>query len=311
MTITSYDLCLAWNWEHDVDFVGLLQNACLNQGVSLYQVTPENLGVFVQDLHSEQIFFRALLDRASDLDVRFMSLIEWACEHVIYNINSYEHACATWDKAEMHLMLIEAGLLAPYTMIIPSYESRPVLSAINLQPFGDQFIVKPAHGSGGNGVITEATSLEHVLAARQEYPADKYLLQAHITPRELDSRLAWFRVIYCTGQVFPCWWHPQTHIYAPITKAEEDLYSLYPLRDITASIADMVRLDLFSTEIAFTPQGEFVVIDYVNDQIDLRLQSKALDGVPDDIVQIIAGCLAELVVTRCKSQPFHNGNFLL
>ena len=42
------------------------------------------------------------------------------------------------------------------------------------------------------------------------------------------------------------------------------------------------KLDWFSTEIALTLE-EFVVVDYVNDGIDTRVQSKAVDGVPDEV----------------------------
>jgi hypothetical protein len=52
---------------------------------------------------------------------------------------------------------------------------------------------------------------------------------------------------------------------------------------------------LFSTEIAVTSDGRFVIVDYVNDPIDLRLQSKALDGVPDEIVKDITERLLELI----------------
>jgi hypothetical protein len=38
-----------------------------------------------------------------------------------------------------------------------------------------------------------------------------------------------------------------------------------------------------------------MVVDYVNDPIDLRLQSKATDGVPDQIVSHIAESLVERV----------------
>jgi hypothetical protein len=37
------------------------------------------------------------------------------------------------------------------------------------------------------------------------------------------------------------------------------------------------------------------VVDYVNDPVDLRLQSKAIDGVPDGYVESIAGRLVRLV----------------
>jgi hypothetical protein len=53
---------------------------------------------------------------------------------------------------------------------------------------------------------------------------------------------------------------------------------------------------LFSTEIAITSDGRFVIVDYVNDPIDLRLQSKASDGVPDDIVEDIAARLVGLTL---------------
>jgi hypothetical protein len=38
-----------------------------------------------------------------------------------------------------------------------------------------------------------------------------------------------------------------------------------------------------------------VIVEYVNDPIDLRLQSAAFDGVPDEIVWSIAERLATLV----------------
>jgi hypothetical protein len=294
----GYDLCLAWNWEYDAAFAALLDKACGSQGLSLLQIRPDNLGDMLHSVVNYQIDFRAFFDRASDVDARFMPLVQWACNHGIYCINSYEEASRTWDKARLHPVLIKAGLHTPYTIVLPSYEEQADVLPVDLEPLGQRFTIKPAHGGGGDGVVTEATSLGQVLAARQEYPADRYLLQAHIVPTELGLRPAWFRVLYCAGRVYPCWWNPHTHIYTPVTSAEEIGYCLSPLQEITASIAHLCRLDLFSTEIALTPDGHFVVVDYVNDQIDLRLQSKAVDGVPDLIVQDIAGRLAGLVTAH-------------
>ncbi len=47
-------------------------------------------------------------------------------------------------------------------------------------------------------------------------------------------------------------------------------------------------MDLFSSEIALVPDGRFIVVDYVNDPLDLRLQSQTPEGVPDAIVRAIA-----------------------
>jgi hypothetical protein len=138
------------------------------------------------------------------------------------------------------------------------------------------------------------------LAARREQAHDRYLLQAPIVPKELDSRRAWFRVLYCGGAIYPCWWNTQTKVYIPVTPAEEERYNLGSLKMITGTIAQLSNLDLFSTEIALVPDGHFVVVDYVNDQPDLRLQSKAVDGVPDTIVQDIALRIIELVVKHTQ-----------
>jgi hypothetical protein len=301
--MTSYDLCLAWNWEYDADFIALLDMACWSHGLSLLLITPDNLGDRLQSLINHQITFRVFWDRASDADARFVPIVQWARHHAIYRINPHEQASRTWDKAAMHLALISAGLYTPYTIILLSYEEQPDLPPIDLSLLGDSFAIKPAHGSGGEGVVIEATSLGQVLAARQEYPTDRYLVQAHIVPAQLGSRPAWFRVIYCAGRVYPCWWDTRTHVYTPVTLTEENRYSLGPLHDITASIARLCWLDLFSTEISLTPGGLFVIVDYVNDQIDLRLQSKALDGVPDHIVLDIVERLIGLVTAHSLPSP--------
>ena len=137
--------------------------------------------------------------------------------------------------------------------------------------------------------------MDQVHAARQQFPAEKYLLQAHVQPRLLNGRPAWFRVLYCSGIVLPCWWDTATHIYALVTDEEADHLGLRPLWEIGGRIARVCRLDLFSSEIALSEQDLFLVADYVNNPIDMRLQSKAADGVPDVLVQAIAERLAMLV----------------
>jgi len=53
-----------------------------------------------------------------------------------------------------------------------------------------------------------------------------------------------------------------------------------------------------------TPDGCFVIVDYVNDPIDLRPQSTSSDGVPDDIVKDIAERLVEIILAH---HPFSRG----
>lgn len=290
----NYNLCLAWNWQYDLDFVTILNTACLSRGLSILQAIPDNLPGLLNSLVDAQIDFQVLVDRASDSEP-FLALIKWAHENGRYCINSLEKAPRTWDKARMHSELIHAGLETPFTIFLPPYELQPTLPDLDLSTLGEKFTIKPAHGGGGEGVVMDASQLCDVLAARQEFPEDTYLLQTTIIPCHLGSHPAYFRVLYCAGQIYPCWWNPDTHIYTPLHELEEIRHCLSPLREITRSIASLAGLDLFSTEIAYTLDGHFVVVDYVNDQLDLRLQSKTVNGVPDEIVHQIAERLAELV----------------
>jgi hypothetical protein len=293
----NYDLCLTWNWEYDADFVRLLDVACQSHGLSLLQITPENLLDMMRFLANKEIMFQIFFDRASDADACFIPIVQWACNHGVRHINPHELACRAWDKVAMH-QAISVIVETPFTIILPSYDEKPLLPTIDLTSLGSSFTIKPSYGGGGDGVINKATTLSQVLVARQEFPTQRYLLQAHIIPAQLGRRMAWFRVIYCARKVYPCWWDNCTHIYTPVTSDEENCYNLGPLSSITFLIARICGLDLFSTEITLTPDGRFVIVDYVNDPIDLRLQSKTFDGVPDDIVQDITERLVELVLTH-------------
>ena len=296
-SVTNYNLCQTWNWGYDADFVRILDGACQSHGLSLLQITSENLLDMMRSLANGEIIFQVFFDRASDADARFVSIVQWASNHNTHHINPHALACRAWDKVAMH-QAISVSMETPFTIILPSYDEQPLLPEIDLSSLGQSFTIKPAYGGGGDGVIKEATKLGQVLVARQEFPAQRYLLQAHIIPARLDSRMAWFRIIYCAGKTYPCWWDNDTHIYTQVTSNEEACYNLSSLRSITSSIANLCGLTLFSTEIAITPDGRFLVVDYVNDPIDLRLQSRAFDGVPDEIVKDIAERLLELILRR-------------
>ncbi len=289
----TYDLCLAWNWEHDARFVGVVEATCQARSRSLLQVTPASLQATVEALDAGRIGFRAYLDRSSECDPRVLALADWARAHGSTSVNAYEQARRAWDKSLMHAALF-AVVRTPYTIVLPSHAEQPLLTSLDLTPLGPRFSIKPAHGGGGDGVIVEAHTLADVLAARVAFPADKYLLQTHVHPVRAGSRPAWFRILYCLGELYPCWWDTESHVYTPVTSAEESHYKLRPLHAMMDAIARVTSLRLFSTEIALTTELGFVVVDYANDPIDLRLQSQCREGVPDEIARYIAEALAEL-----------------
>ncbi|MER2599097.1 MAG: oligoendopeptidase F [Caldilineales bacterium] len=293
--MTTYDLCVAWNWPHDAGFIALLRQACRERGLSLLEVTPETLHNTHQALLNGTLSFLALLDRASDTDSAFFCLVTWARGQSVFRINPHEQEAFSADKATMHLELIAAGLPTPYSIILSPYDHQPELGELDISPLGERFAIKPANGGGGEGVICEATSHQQVADARRQFPHDKYLLQAHVAPSEIDGQPAWFRVIYCLGELYVNWWPPHTHIYRPVEQHEVIYLRLGELYDMAVRIARVSNLHLFSSEIALTGEDKFLAVDYVNDQIDLRLQSQTPDGVPDATVQDICRRIAAAV----------------
>lgn len=281
----------------------LLESACQAHDLSVLQVTPSSLGDILKDLESDQVSFAVYLDR-TEHEAPYEPVFRWAREHRIYRINPKEAADWAEDKANMHLELISAGMETPYSIILPPYSEQPYLPALDLSPLGEHFVIKPCYGGGGQGVVLNATCLEQVLTRRTEFPEFKYMLQKTIIPKTLEGRAAWFRVIYCDGQFYSCWWDPNTHIYSVVSPEEEVRLELSALREITANIAELCKLGFFSTEIAFSTELQWVVIDYVNDQIDMRLQSQAMDGVPDDVVKKICTDLAGLTKRQVLQTRF-------
>lgn len=300
INVAPYDFCLAYNSEHDVGFARLIEASCNNLGISLLLVNSNNVAQITDSLLRGELAFRTLLDRASDEEPRFMPLAIWAAGHQVYCFNPFKLARRAWNKARMH-ELLHGAVHTPFTEIVPPYQNHPGLPHVDFDRLGPQFTVKPAHGGGGLGVVNDVDDFFQIQRARQELPQDQFLLQRKVIPVVLDEKHpAWFRLIYAAGLVHSCFWNPQTHIYASVTKDYEEKFELYPLVQIGRSLAEISGLGLFSTEVALTEQGNFIVVDYINDPIDLRLLSDAPDGVPDELVRQIAKQLAEHVSYRLR-----------
>jgi len=216
--------------------------------------------------------------------------------------NPYKNVLHAIDKASMHLEFITAGLNVPYSIIIPPHSQKEdiLLSVDDLAILGRPFIIKPCNTTGGGtGVVTGAESLKEVINERMAYTHDKYLIQEKIFPSIIDGKRTWFRCFWAFGKVITVLWDDQTHVYEEITDELKTQINIKKLNQITKAIFGLIQLDFFSTEIVFTNENKFVVIDYVNDQCDMRLKSKHVDGVPDAIVnQIISYLIKAIIKTK-------------
>ena len=290
---TEIHFGLAWNWEHDRDFVSQLDRSCLQSGLSCYLVGGHNLQQTYLEVQNDERRFLFFLDRASDDDPRFLQLNQLLQSKGTKFINAHHHYQRSIDKANIHGELLAHGLQLPLTIILPPYDTEPGFDPRVIEPLAKPFVVKPSRGSGGFGVMVGATRPDDVMQTRAKFRNQRFLVQQRIEPQILGGRRAWFRVYNVCGQIIPCWWDDSTHKYSVVTPGDGGVVNTEELMRIVRIIAEVSQLDFFSTEIALDKDGRYVVVDYVNDPCDMRPQLKHFDGVPDTIVRVIVSCITD------------------
>lgn len=302
----DFDLAISIDWEYDWDFARLVEEEAAKLHLSTYIIWPNNLDETYHKISGGELRFNFLFDRASDSAPEFQKIQYLLIEKGTPVFEPLEGLRWASDKATMHLEFIANGLHTPYTIILPPYETHEhfYLSVEELAHLGRTFIIKPANTTGGGiGVVHGAETLQDVLSARQHHHHDKYLLQEKVKPQEKDGYRFWFRGYYACGLAQCAWWNDKTHHYRLLTPEEIRRYRLRPLFSIVRKIAEISRLFFFSTEIALNEEGQFIVVDYVNESCDMRLQSKAADGVPDDIVKNSAQEIARYIRKKVNAGP--------
>jgi hypothetical protein len=243
-------------------------------------------------------------------------------------VNPPERARHFTDKAVAHAELLRRGLGVPESFVLGPSATEARLPAaararLRLDEPGACVYVKPANGFGSRGVIrvdrTDVDSLSAALAAvRTQAPDDAVLIQREVVCPRLRSadgveRPAYWRVLYCLGEIIPFWWNKQEAevgrpSYRRLTAPEIGRARLGPVLDFVLALADLSGLDWFSTELClsegaqgsrFTVRGDdgrlhpVVAIDYLNDQCDVDVQSRWAGGPPDAVVRHAAERFAD------------------
>lgn len=283
-------ILIATDWEYDTDFIRLLEKSIQNNRFSSVVVRPDNLNLIIEEIKSDRLFICAFIDRASDTSPSFIPLQSLLHENGIPVIDPIEQIRWASDKATLHLEFLSAGIPTPYTLILPPYheENTPSLNVEDLAKLGRSFVIKPANTTGGGiGVVNGAESLQEILHVRTEFQSDKYLIQEKVIPLEKNGYRFWFRSFYVGGQIFLTWWNNETHRYTVVDDSLIESFELVTIPELMEKIADVALLTFFSSEIVRCSDGRWVVVDYVNESCDMRLQSKYPDGVPDELVERI------------------------
>lgn len=302
-----FDIAFAFVWEYDTDFFRHAEHKLQQRGLTTFIIGDHNIEEITDRVKNRGLRFRFYLDRAWDVSEPYEILgriLEKKHTKIFNRYNKVTHAI---DKASMHLEFISGGLDVPYSIILPPFaKNEEIFISLNdLAILGRPFIIKPCNTTGGGvGVVTGAETLIEVLRERKTNSDDKYIIQEKIYPQFLDGRRAWFRCFYAFGDPLVCWWDDQTHIYAELTPQEVEKFGLKRLFLITKQIAKISGLDFFSTEIALSSDNRFVVIDYVNDQCDLRAHPPHADGIPAPVVEKIIASLLKSCLKSKKRMKF-------
>ena len=285
--MNNFDLAISYTWNYDKEFIDLIEKCFHNNGLFTFIIDNHNLQEIIDRLRAKKLHFKAYLDRASDDNPEFEQITKILSRRKCYIINPNEKVYKAVRKHLMHKKLEKRKFILPKTFILPAYDADSKLN-IQEQDLGlikRPFIIKPAiYSGGGEGVEINGMTIEQIQLERMKSHQEHYLVQEKIYPRIIEGKRAWFRVIWAFGKVIPTWWDDTTHVYNLITAKQIKKYHLLSLYRITRRLARLNRLDYFSTEIALTKNHRFILIDYVNDQCDMRLKSNHPDGVPDVVV---------------------------
>lgn len=290
------DFMLLWNWEYDIWFISIIKEKCREKKIKAFFVNEENLRSTLDDLRKKKYRVKVLLDRASDSDEDFEPLVEELLFSGTKLINDTSLALRAMDKATMHLEFLTKGIDVPHTVIVGPETDWNLISG-QIEHLTRPFVVKPAIGGGGEGILLDAYTVEDIKRIIEGHNAgEKYLVQERVIPTVFSGKKGYFRVYYVCGEIIPCWWDNETHVFGDIVSREErEKYGLDKLFHITQLVAEVSGVDFFSTEICVTKEERFVVVDYVNDPCDLRPKSVAYDGIPDGILLKIVNRLVQFI----------------
>jgi hypothetical protein len=293
-----YDLAMTHKLDTDDFFIHRVQQHCAERGLNFFLIEPVWTETFLEKLRLGKVWPRVLLNMHSEHhqpeDV-FHRIVRLAAERGVKVIDSPDVAQAAFDKARLHSCLVAAGFRVPFTCIVPHAEAAEFkILPEDASRLGLPFVIKPSLGYGKRGVILDATNETDLLRSMADWPDPNYLLQERITPVLINGEPAYWRLFYVFGSLWFCWWNCFTDRYRVVTADELARHGLEPLRQILCGLASLTGMNFFSTEVAQTAAGEFVLIDYVNDQCHMLTQSaNPAMGVPDEVVAGIARRLVE------------------
>ena len=293
-----YDLVMTHKLDTDDFFIQRIQFHAARLGLNFFLVEPVWVDAFTQAFAKGDVFAKVMLNMHSEHhrpEDPFSRLIQLAAQRQTRLIDPPDIALAAFNKASFHPRAIAAGIRVPHTLVVPNSSVESFrLSDDDRAALGSPFVIKPSLGYGRRGVVLDATHEGDLRRSSADWPGSDYLLQQRLHPQQAGDWPMYFRVYYAFGSIWCNWWNCYSDQSRQVTSEEKVALGLQPLDEIAHKLAEVSRMQFFSTEVLRTEGGEFVVIDYVNDQCHMLSQSSnPRIGVPDAVVGEIAQRLVE------------------
>ena len=297
----TYDFVISWPDIEKTLFLKWLKEECISRKLVYVQCHDGNISEIIEKIEENKLKINFLLDMNStlnnpgDLYTRLSYAVKDSGGMVV---DDPDYARVATDKSISHYNFINHDIPVPFTIIIRSWQLDRIKVPDEIKKkLGIPFIIKPAQGFSGKGVIMDANwKFKNITKARNFDRTDNYLLQEKVNPINFDERPAWFRVFYLFGEIIPCWWNPFNSEYTHANKKDAEKFNLSILENITLKIVNATSMEWFTTEIAFYKNDNKinpVVVDYVNDQCHVDTKSEFPHAPPDHIVKHIAFKMVE------------------
>lgn len=305
-------------------FFEWLREACEVRGLRFEVLEEGSVDEVRRGIGAGRLAIRTLLDLSAawwDHDDPYVQLCYAVKDSGGRVIDDPDAAMMADHKAVSHHRLRQAGIPVPPTVLIRRWEPDRGLTRQERRLLGERVVIKPARGWGWKGVVLGSKGdLTSIARAREFDRTDDFLVQrqvSFITLTDDDGipRPSWWRVFYLFGEIIPCWWNPENGDYRLMSLRELWTHELLSLARLTAEIARISRMDFFSTEICLADEEsapgaawqvggrQLYVIDYVNDQCDIRCRSLNPAGPPDEVVRHLAERFADIAWRQRHGLP--------
>ena len=292
----TYDIVLSSPFSNYDFFAHKMRELCGQMDLTFFLADDVWVHEFLAKLRDGDIAVRAMLDltaNQTDPDDVYTQLAYEVKRQRGVVIDDPELTAFSAHKGNLHELLVENDIPVPETVIVPRSEIETFQITREIRDrVGVPFVVKPAWGDSGVGVIVDAYAERDLEDSAAQAPnSDAFLIQQKMKMQPLGGRMGWFRLYHICREVIPCWWDPVTHEYQMVSPAQIRQFHLQPLRRIMRNIASVSKMKKFSSEICLHEDGLFYAVDYVNADPDMNPRSFYANGVPDEIVRHIVWLL--------------------